>query len=72
MNAAQLMRRRSSRCRLEADLQEAKYGRLLAWLQEKIHRHGRRYSPSELIERATGEPPCATYFVDYLRAKYGL
>jgi len=57
---------------LDADLKEAKYDRLLAWLQEKIHRQGRRYSPSELIERATGEKPTAAYFIDYLKAKYGL
>ena len=57
---------------LEADLQEANYGRLLKWLQEKIHRHGRRYSPSELMVRATGEPTRASYFMDYLKAKYGV
>ena len=57
---------------LEADLQQAKYGRLLGWLQEKVHRHGRRYSPTELILNATGEKPTATYFMDYLRGKYGL
>jgi len=56
---------------LETDLQESKYGRLLGWLREKIHRQGKRYSPSELIKLATGEPPRATYFIDYLRAKYG-
>ena len=57
---------------LAADLKDAKYDRLLAWMREKIHRPGRRYSPSELIERATGEKPSATYFIDYLKAKYGL
>jgi carboxypeptidase Taq len=57
---------------LEADLQEAKYGKLLAWTREKIHRHGRRYSPTELMERATGEPTRATYFMDYLKGKYGI
>jgi carboxypeptidase Taq len=57
---------------LETDLQQAKYGGLLQWLQTNVHRHGRRYSPSELIERATGEKPTATYFMDYLRAKYGV
>jgi carboxypeptidase Taq len=29
---------------------------LLTWLREKIHRHGQRYSASELILRATGSP----------------
>jgi carboxypeptidase Taq len=73
MNAAQLFAAALKQVPgLEADLQESKYGRLLAWLQENIHRHGRRYSPFELIKRATGEPPSATYFIDYLRAKYGV
>ena len=57
---------------LEADLNEAKYSRLLEWLQQKIHRHGKRYSPSELMKQATGETTQATYFMDYLKAKYGL
>ena len=73
MNAAQLFAAALKQVPgLESDLQEAKYGRLLAWLQEKIHRHGRRYSPSELMERATGETTRATYFMDYLQAKYGV
>ncbi len=57
---------------LDDDLRVAKYDRRLAWLREKIHRHGRRYSPGELIRQATGEPTRATYFLDYLRTKYGL
>ncbi len=73
LNAAQLFAAaRKQAPGLDADLKEAFYGRLLTWLREKIHRHGRRYSPSELIEQATGEPLRATYFVDYLKAKYGL
>jgi carboxypeptidase Taq len=57
---------------LDADLKASQYGKLLEWLREKIHRHGRRYSPNELIRQATGEPLSATYFLDYLKAKYGL
>ena len=57
---------------LEAELESAQYGGLLAWMRDNIHRHGRRYSPSELIERATGEPLRATYFMDYLKVKYSL
>ena len=54
------------------ELAVGQYGRLLGWMREKIHRHGRRYSPPELIERATGEPLRASYFLDYLKGKYGL
>jgi carboxypeptidase Taq len=57
---------------LEGELREAFYGKLQAWMRENIHRHGRRYSPQELIERATGEPTRAIYFMEYLKGKYGV
>jgi len=57
---------------LEGDLEQGRYGRLLEWLQEKIHRPGRRYSPQQLLQQATGEPLRAFYFLDYLKGKYGL
>ncbi|HEX4141522.1 MAG TPA: carboxypeptidase M32 [Candidatus Methylacidiphilales bacterium] len=54
------------------ELAAGKYTRLLTWMRDNIHRHGRRYSPTELVTRATGEPTRATYFLDYLKGKYGL
>jgi len=73
LNAAQLFQAALKQAPgLEADLRESKYARLLEWLREKIHQHGRRYSPSELIQRATGEPTRASYFMDYLKTKYGI
>ena len=57
---------------LEGDLEQGKYARLLEWLQVKIHRPGRRYSPRELLQQATGEPLRAFHFLDYLKSKYGL
>jgi carboxypeptidase Taq len=29
---------------------------LREWMTEKIYRHGRKFQPAELVERATGEP----------------
>jgi carboxypeptidase Taq len=73
LNAAQLYRAAIQQVPgLEEDLQEAKYGKLLTWLREKVHRHARRYSPSELMKQATGETTQAKYFLDYLKAKYGI
>ncbi|MCC6627138.1 MAG: carboxypeptidase M32, partial [Chloroflexi bacterium] len=43
---------------------------LLGWLRERIHRPGRLYRPAELIERATGTPPDATYLTRYLSEKF--
>ncbi|QOJ23196.1 MAG: carboxypeptidase M32 [Gammaproteobacteria bacterium] len=40
------------------------------WLNEKIHRQGRLYTPQQLIERVTGEPLNPDYFIDYLKNKY--
>jgi len=57
---------------LESDLFAANYAPLLGWLREKIHRPAKRYSPTELMERATGEPTRAVCFMDYLKAKYGV
>jgi carboxypeptidase Taq len=73
LNAAQLYQAALQRVPGLADeIAQARYGGLLGWLRESIHRHGRRYSPDELMRRATGEGTSARYFLDYLRAKYGL
>jgi carboxypeptidase Taq len=73
LNAAQLFQAALKQVPgLDANLQEGNYAPLLTWLREKIHHQGRRYSPQELIERATGEPLRASYFLDYLKTKYGL
>ncbi len=42
---------------------------ILEWLRANVHCHGMRYNAAELIERATGEAPTATYLVSYLRDK---
>jgi carboxypeptidase Taq len=73
LNAAQLFAAaRQQVAGLDAELERANYAPLLGWLREKIHRHGRRFSPPELIRQATGEPLRARYFLDYMKAKYGL
>jgi carboxypeptidase Taq len=43
---------------------------LLAWLRDRIHRHGRRYTSEELCYRATGKSLDTTYFLNYLLDKY--
>jgi len=47
------------------------FGPLRGWLSENVYRHGRRYEPDELIERATGAPLSAAPYLDYLREKFG-
>ncbi len=47
------------------------FAMLHGWLVEHLYRHGRKFKPAELVERATGEPMSIAPYVAYLRAKYG-
>jgi carboxypeptidase Taq len=51
---------------LERSLEEGDFAPLLGWLRDRVHRHGSRYPPRELLERACGEPPSAEPFLAYL------
>ncbi|MFH0928310.1 MAG: carboxypeptidase M32 [bacterium] len=55
---------------LEEDYKKGEFGRLKGWLNREIHAHGRAYSASEIIKRATGQEASATAYKDYLRTKY--
>lgn len=43
---------------------------LRSWLQENVYRHGRRFSPDELLVRATGRPLTTAPYLSYLDTKY--
>lgn len=55
---------------VEAELAGGDTTRLLAWLQHNVHRHGSKFDPAALCERATGSTLTAQPFVDYVREKY--
>jgi carboxypeptidase Taq len=55
---------------LPGELRQARFGSLKAWLQDKVHRHGRRYSGDELMENATGARTATAPFLTYLKSKY--
>ena len=44
---------------------------ITAWLGEKIHRHGQLLTPPQLVESACGAPFDPTFYVNYLKKKYG-
>ena len=41
------------------------------WLLANVYRHGRKFEPSELVARSTGEPMTIGPYLAYLRGKYG-
>ena len=43
---------------------------ILRWLQERMYVVGAIYTPPQLIERVTGEPPNPAYFARYLDSKF--
>jgi carboxypeptidase Taq len=55
---------------LAADFRRGEFGRLKAWLTEKIHKHGQRYRASELCRRATGTVLRPQAFLSYLNEKF--
>lgn len=40
------------------------------WLNDKIHRQGRLYTPQQLVQQVTGESLNPDYFIDHLKSKY--
>jgi len=52
-------------------IQNGQFGALHGWLEDRVYRHGRKYQPNELIQRATGEPLQSRSYVAYLKRKYG-
>lgn len=43
---------------------------ILRWLGEKVHVHGRKYEPEELLKKSIGEEMRVAPFVEYIRGKY--
>jgi carboxypeptidase Taq len=55
---------------LEEEFACGKFARFLAWLRDRVHRHGHRFSAPRLIEHVTGSALDYRPFVAALRRKY--
>ena len=56
---------------LEDMFAAGEFGPFVKWLREKIHSHGSRYLPRDLVKVVTGEALTTNYFIEYLNRKYG-
>lgn len=71
LNAAQLLRAATNDLPgLRAGLARGDYAPLLNWLREKVHRHGQRHLPPELMQLATGEATAARHHLEHLQTKF--
>ena len=55
---------------LEGGIKAKDSSKLLQWLRENIHQHGKLYTADELCKRVTGEILNFDYFMQYVEAKY--
>ena len=56
---------------LNAFMSRGEFQPILEWLRERIYRHGNKFDPQELIQRATGQTIQAEPYLAYLEGKYG-
>ena len=56
---------------LDGQIERGEFGPLLKWLQTNVYQHGRKFTPNELMERATGKPVSAEPWIAYVRQKFG-
>ncbi|MCB1122655.1 MAG: carboxypeptidase M32 [Verrucomicrobiae bacterium] len=55
---------------LTGDFAIGEFDRLLGWLRENIHQHGKRYDTLDLVTRVTGEPINPDFLIRYLKDRY--
>jgi hypothetical protein len=52
------------------EITDGEFGTLHTWLRDNIYRHGNKFAPNDLIQRATGAAMNMNPYFDYLREKY--
>ncbi len=55
---------------LAEQIRAGKFAGLLAWLRDKIHRHGAKFEPQELVQKVTGSKINPDAYIRYLTKKY--
>ncbi|RPI34090.1 MAG: carboxypeptidase M32 [Chloroflexota bacterium] len=56
---------------LTSQIRNGEFSALLGWLIEKVHQHGVKFEPQELVKRITGSTIDSAPYVKYLNQKYG-
>jgi carboxypeptidase Taq len=56
---------------LTDQIRAGKFDALFGWLREKIHQHGRKFEPQELVQKITGSKIDPAPYLRYLEVKFG-
>jgi carboxypeptidase Taq len=54
---------------IDAQIERGDFSPLQTWLRERVHAHGRKFPPAELLARVTGQELAVAPFMRYLRGK---
>jgi carboxypeptidase Taq len=55
---------------IDSQIQRGEFGQLTGWMVDKVHRHGAKYEPQELVQRITGSKIDQGPYMRYLTGKY--
>ncbi len=55
---------------LAEQIERGEFSALLGWLRTNLHRHGRKFTSNELLQRITGSGLNAAPYLKYLKSKY--
>ena len=55
---------------LPDQIESGRFEALRAWLREKVHQHGRKFTPVELLQRVSGSTLQAEPYLAYIRSKF--
>lgn len=56
---------------LDSQIGKGEFAPLLAWLREKLHHHGAKFEPQEIVQRITGSKINGAAYIRYLQRKFG-
>ena len=54
---------------VDGQIARGEFAEIREWLRENVHRHGRKFTPVETLERAVGGPIDAEPYLAYLQGK---
>ncbi len=55
---------------LDSQIRNGEFAALLAWLREKVHTHGMKFDPQDMVKRITGSTITPEPYLRYLNQKY--
>jgi carboxypeptidase Taq len=56
---------------LSEQIRQGEFAALTGWMREKVHQHGAKFEPQELVQRITGSKIDPAPYLRYLTDKYG-